>query len=79
MNKMRHEYGDWESALGDVAEQMKSESVALTTTIVMDKMIADQVADFDANLNREETTYAPPILLLTGLTLLIPSAILTLW
>ena len=62
MNKMRHEYGDWESALGDVAEQMSSESIALTTTIVMDKMIADQVADFDANINREETSYAPPIL-----------------
>jgi hypothetical protein len=62
MNKMRHEYGDWETALDDVAKKMKSQSIALTTTIVMNKMIADQVADIEANLNREQTAYAPPIL-----------------
>ncbi len=62
LGAMRVGSKDWRSRLDQVAEAMLHMNTALTTTIVNNKMIDDQRADFAANLARTEVQYAPPLL-----------------
>lgn len=55
-------YPEGEAGLDALAADMNSAGVSLTTTIVNNQMIAEQVADIEANLAREVTADAPPLL-----------------
>jgi len=56
------DYPEGEPGLDALAQDMLESGTALTTTLVNNRMIADQLADFEANLNRPEVAYAPPLL-----------------
>lgn len=56
------DYPEDEAGLDALAKDMKKGNVSLTTTIVNNNMIAEQVADFEANLARDEVSDAPPLL-----------------
>lgn len=59
---MKIDNADWRQSLDDVADRLKATSTALTTTLVSNKMIAEQAADFAGNIARPEVAYAPPLL-----------------
>ena len=55
-------YAEGAAGLDALAADMIENKTALTTTIVNNLMIAEQVADIEANLAREATASAPPLL-----------------
>lgn len=55
-------YPEGEAGLNALATAMVESGVALTTTIVNNQMIAEQVAEFDTNLARSVVADAPPLL-----------------
>lgn len=62
LGAMRVGSNDWRGGLDQVADAMLQMNTALTTTLVNNKMIDEQRADFAANLARAEVQYAPPLL-----------------
>ena len=62
LRAMRSEFGDWRDGLDVVATQMKVSSTAVISTLVNNKMIVEQVTDFESNISRDEIAYAPPLL-----------------
>lgn len=59
---MTAEFGDWRDGLDAVAQLMLDGDVTLTTALVNNQLIADQVGDFEAAVNRDETALAAPLL-----------------
>ena len=62
LSKMRTTREEWKQDLDDVGQVMRERDIALTTTLVNNQMIAEQVVDFDTNMARPEVGLAAPLL-----------------